>query len=225
MMCRVLLLSPLLMALALAGASDKSQRRIDAEPLKKWMSQQANMRTLSADFRQTRKLRVLRDPVVKSGRVWFSAPRAFRWEIGMPPEIIALRKNGSIFLIFEKEKKATHFDAETLGERAGARNLGMMDFPMAVSYADFEQRFEVLDLTVTGNRCDLDILPRDRSARKYLQRIRLSFNTDSGDLLVFEIDFRDGSALQNEFSNIQVNRELDVNIFDFDFTGFTVTDE
>jgi outer membrane lipoprotein carrier protein len=223
-MPRIFLLSPLLMALTLVGASEKSWQRIDAEPLKKWLSQQTNMRTLSADFRQTRKLRVLRDPVVKMGRVWFSAPQAFRWEIGMPPEIIALRKNSSIFLIYEKERKARRFDVTTLGEKAGARNLGMMDFPMAASYVDFEQRFEVLNLTVTGNRCDLDILPKDQSVRKYLQKIRLSFNTDNGDLLVFEIAFRDGSTLQNEFSNIRVDQKLDASIFDFDFAGYTVTD-
>jgi outer membrane lipoprotein-sorting protein len=70
----------------------------------------------------------------------------------------------------------------------------------------------------------LDILPKDRSARKFLKRIRLSFNTDNGDLRAFEIAFRDGSALRNEFSNIRVNRKLDSSIFDFDFSGYTVTD-
>ena len=41
---------------------------------------------------------------------------------------------------------------------------------------------------------------------------------------MFEMAFRDGSSMRNEFSNVKMNQKIDHHIFDFDFTGYEVTD-
>ena len=40
----------------------------------------------------------------------------------------------------------------------------------------------------------------------------------------FEMAFRDGSSMRNEFSNVKMNQKIDHHMFDFDFTGYEVTD-
>ena len=100
----------------------------------------------------------------------------------------------------------------------------MMNFPLAKSFDDFNRQFEVLAVSVTGDRCRAELLPRDPQARKYLEAFRLDFQTDDGTLLDFEIALRDGSSLRNEFSNVRLNGKIDARVFDFDLTGYEVTD-
>ena len=51
----------------------------DLTPVKKWIASQAGMKSLSADFVQTRTFRTLRDPLERQGHIWFQSPDAFRW--------------------------------------------------------------------------------------------------------------------------------------------------
>jgi outer membrane lipoprotein carrier protein len=192
-------------------------------PIKRWIAQQGDIRTLSADFVQTRRLRVLRDPVARPGHLWFATPGGFRWQLGDPPEMIALRRKDAVYLISVKARKFTRQDPAAMAAKSGMRDMPMMEFPMATDYADFTRRFEVRSIKVDGNRCTANILPRDAGARKFLQKVEVVFDPETGDMQAFEVAFRDGSALRNEFSNVQVNRRIDPAIFSFDLTGYTET--
>ncbi len=210
--------------LSLAAFAPAQEKNVDVAPLRKWVDQQRDVRTISADFVQTRRLRVLRDPVSRPGRIWFSPPGRFRWELGRPPETIVLRRDRQAFLISVKKKEARAFPPDQVAEKNGMQDLPAMEFPMAVDYADFAARFDVLAVEVAGGRCDADILPRDAQAQKFLKRIRISFDVTTGQLLAFEVASRDGSVLRNEFSNVRLNGKIDPSVFDFDFTGYRVTD-
>ena len=48
-----------------------------------WLAVQTNLQSWSADFTQTRSLKVLAEPLVATGRVWVAASR-FRWEWANP---------------------------------------------------------------------------------------------------------------------------------------------
>jgi len=102
--------------------------------------------------------------------------------------------------------------------------MGMMSFPFARDFGDFQRQFETLSITTEGTRCHLEVLPRDAQARRFLSALKLDFNTTSGHLLGFEMATRDGSALRNEFTNVQVNPKIPSSVFDFDFTGYEVVD-
>ena len=81
-----------LLLACLAGISARADGP-ETAMLDRWIERQAEIRTLSADFTQTRALRVLRSPVAARGRLWFQAPGDFRWEVGAPPKIVVLRKD------------------------------------------------------------------------------------------------------------------------------------
>ena len=188
----------------------------DLAPLKQWIARQAEVRTVQADFVQKRSFHALRDPLATPGRLWFSAAGGFRWEVGDPPKMIVLRKGESSLLIQPAKKHAEHLST--------ANPLPMMNFPLAKNLDDFNRQFEVLSVSVTGDRCHAELLPRDLQARKYLEAFRLDFQTDDGALLDFEIALRDGSSLRNEFFNVRLNGKIDARVFDFDLAGYEVTD-
>lgn len=221
-------ISLFLSLICLAGSAVAQETAgVDVAPLKKWIAQQAELKTVSADFTQTRRLRVLKDPVERRGKLWVNGPTLFRWELGEPPGTIVLRRGKQAFLISVRAKKAKLFDPEALAEREGMRamrDLPTMDFPMAVTFEEFMKRFDVFAVKVEGTRCDADILPKDAQAQKFLKRIRISFDINTGVLLGFEVATRDGSELRNDFSNVRLNEKIDRSVFDFDFNGYRVTD-
>src|SRR5215204_2840969 len=64
-----------------------------------WLSAQTNFQTWSADFVQTRTLKSLTQPLTAKGRVWFAEPNLFRWELGNPPQTIAVRAPDQMLVI------------------------------------------------------------------------------------------------------------------------------
>ncbi len=196
----------------------------DLAPLKRWLARQGEVRTVQADFVQTRSFHALRDPLASPGRMWFSAPQSFRWELGDPVKTMVLRKGDTAFLIQPPKKRAEHLSTADPGNPGGSNPLPMMDFPLAKSFDDFNRRFEVLALTTNGTRCHVELHPRDPQAGKFLAVLALDFDTETGYLLAFEARTRDGSSLRNEFNNVRFNAKIDPHVFDVDLTGYEVVD-
>jgi outer membrane lipoprotein-sorting protein len=219
--------APLLLILwfAAAGRVLGAGGSPDLAPLKRWLAHQDEIRTVQADFTQTRSLRVLRDPIATPGRLWFSAPGSFRWELGDPAKTIVLRRGDSAFLIEPAKKHAERLDPASFSGKPGAANpMPMMNFPMAKSFDDFNRQFEVEAISTDGDRCHAELQPRDPQARKFLDTLSIDFDTGSGRLLSFEAKTRDGSSLRNDFTNVRLNQKIDPHVFDFDFAGYEVVD-
>lgn len=212
----LMLRAALLASLALATSA--LAQTPDLAPLRRWFARQDEVRTIAADFKQTRALRVLRDPVATPGRLWFAAPASLRWELGSPAKTIVVRKGGDLLLIEPAKKRAERLPADAADKKLG----GMMRFPLANDFADFQRQFHVLALATSGQRCHVELSPRDPKARRFLAAMKLDFNTASAHLLAFEMSLRDGSSMRNEFSNVRVNQKIERAVFDYDLTGFEV---
>ena len=74
-----------------------------------WLAAQTNIQTWSAEFVQTRSLKSLTKPLTATGRVWFSAPNRFRWELGQPPQTIAVRAPDEMLIFYPKLKRVERF--------------------------------------------------------------------------------------------------------------------
>ena len=194
----------------------------DLAPVRKWLAGQASVRTVQADFTQTRSFHALRDPLASPGHLWFSAPHSFRWELGDPPKTVVLRR-GDLYLIIQPPKKqAERLAAADVSGQAGGRGMPMMDFPFARDFDDFNRRFEVLSVSVQDTHCHVEMLPRDPQMRKLLAVAKIDFDTASGFLLSFEFVTRDGSSLRNDFTNVRLNGKIEPSRYDFDLTGYDV---
>jgi len=210
--------------LTLLAATTQAGPALDVRPIKQWIARQADLHTLSADFVQTRSFRSLKSPLANQGHLWFSQPDSFRWQIGDPAKTIALKKDGAVYLIDPVKKKATRTPATAANQQAGMKGMPMMSFPMAKTYADFDQQFELLSLQTDHDQCAISVLPRDVQARKFLKQMNLSFSLTTGQLSYFEMVVRDGSSMRSDFSNVHVNEKIDRPVFNYDLTGYTVTD-
>ncbi|MEI6279867.1 MAG: outer membrane lipoprotein carrier protein LolA [Verrucomicrobiae bacterium] len=212
-----------LAAMFLGGATSAAPP--DLSPLKEWIARQKNVRSVSADFTQTRALSALRSPLTSTGRLWFVAPDWFRWELGDPPKIIIIGTPKGLTTIQPGRNRAERKPASPSGSLADSGPLGMIRFPGGGSFEEFQRLVQVLAFESTGSRCHLEMLPRDARSARRLAAIKLDFDPATGHWLSFEIVTREGSSIRNEFRNVRINPRLDKELFEYDLTGFHVTDE
>ncbi len=218
MLTRFCLFISLTLSAIAAGAEPQT---LDLRPIKQWLAHQDKIHSISADFTQTRAFHSLKDPLVSKGHFWFVAPGSFRWEMGDPPKMIAVKKKDVIYLIQPAKKKAERFLVEKLQQQGGP---AMFKFPLAKDFEDFQRQFEVRALTVEGSRCHAEVVPKDPATRKFLTEMKFDFETSTGKLFAMEMRFKEGSSMRNEFSGVQINPRIDPATFNYELTDFQVTD-
>ena len=207
----------LLLAATLWAAVDAN-----ADPLlREWIARQAEIRSLRAEFEQTRRLPALRLPLRKSGTVWLDSRSRFRWEAGNPPEIVAIGSPEQILLIDPRKKRVRILKA---GAEAGALRFDMVRMPFAGSYEDFENAFEVLRLSPGESAVDVLMRPRDPELAAGVKSIRVVFRRSDGVVELFELELRDGGQISTVMTSVDVNPSLPRGIFEFDPAGYTIDD-
>jgi outer membrane lipoprotein-sorting protein len=189
--------------------------------LRDWISKQAAIRSLRADFIQTRRLPALRIPLKKSGTVWFGTEGRFRWQVGDPAELLVLKSPNDFLVIEPKKSLARRFSASS----AAARAMQELPIPIAISLYEFQRRFEVVSLKEDGARMDLRLTPKDPRLAEGLKSLRILFDPVSGAVALFEMTFRDGSEVSTEFTRIERNPTLPAELFQHDLRDFKIEDQ
>jgi len=189
--------------------------------LSDWISKQAAIRSLRADFIQTRRLPALRIPLRKSGTVWFGTEGRFRWQVGDPAELLVLKSPNDFLVIEPKKSFARRFTASS----AAARAMQELPMPIAISLDEFQRRFEVVSLKDDGGRIELRLTPKDPRLAEGLKSLRILFDPVSGAVALFEMTFRDGSEVSTEFTRIERNPTLPAELFQHDLRDFKIEDQ
>ena len=184
----------------------------DSSVVDTWLASQAKIKTWAADFVQTRTFKTLSQPLKESGHVWFEAPDKFHWELGHPPKTIAVRAPNEMLLFYPRLKRVERYP---LTEAAGPwrEAMGLLEAGFPRSKQQMESRFKILSQKVTDHTCQLTLEPKSPGARKMMPHIGISFDTQSHNLLSTSIEFADGSSMRNDFSNPELNPQVDPKMF------------
>jgi len=183
--------------------------------LDSWFAAQKNVQTWSANFVQTRALKTLTQPLVAKGRLYFSAPDDFRWELGRPAQTIALRHGDEMFVIYPRLKRAEKYPlgAGTPTEWRDSISLLQAGFPR--DKKEFDSQFQVLSLTQSNGAWQFSLQPKSIYARRMMPELRIGLATNDFSLASTELIFVDGSRMRNDFTNAIVNPALDENLFEW----------
>lgn len=196
----------------LAMGATGSVRAAEA-PVAAWLNAQTNLQSWSASVKQIRSFKTLAQPLEESGRVWFEAPKRFRWEIGSPPKTIAVRESDQMLVIYPRLKRAERFSLT--GSQAGPwkETLALLEAGFPRSQAELDARFRIVSQSRTNDLCEISLQPRAASARRMMPLLKVSFS--AGDLMLraTELHFADGSFMRNVFSDGTVNPKLDPGLF------------
>ena len=210
---------PLFAAVTVAGADDPSGL------FNQWFIAQTNLQSWSADFTQTRSLKVLAQPLVATGKVWVSVPGLFRWELGQPAQTIVLRQPDQLLIIYPRLKRVEKYSLEGVPPGPLKDALALMDASLPRDRATMEERFRLLSATQTNAVLEMTLQPKSASARKFISEIIIGFRTNNFSMAVTELKFADGSGLRNDFTNMVLNQPIDPALFDVKLApDFTVVE-
>ncbi len=193
---------------ALRLAADGSHPVVD-----RWLSAMTNITTWRARVTQTRHLKALTRPLTAEGRVWFSAPDSFRWELGDPPQSIVLRAGDTLTLLSPKLRRAETMSMaqDSRGPAGDLTALLNAGFPRDA--ADFHKRFELVEAMTNGPTYTLRLRPQSSSARRMMPSIAIELESAGLQLQATEMTFADGSRLRNAFADVVTNAPLSSDLF------------
>lgn len=178
------------------GAADLLRRLAAAAP-------QAG---IVAEFRETKSLALLREPVVETGTLAWLRPDYFRRTVTGPVPSTTLFDGSSLWVVFPDEKLAEHYPARA--NRAIRDSLAAI--PAIWDPARMEERFRV-EAAPEGGGHVLRLTPRGRSLSKSLTRVDVVLDAS---LRVKEIRVE---AADGNRSRIEILKESRQNLSPEDF--------
>jgi len=202
----------LLVVIAVASPGSAAQPVL-SPPVERWLCAQTNMHTWSADCVQTRTFKSLTQPLIAEGRVWFSAPNQFHWELGNPPQTIAVRTKTSLLVIYPRLKRAERYPTEGIQAGPWREALALLEAGFPRSQEQLNAQFNLLSEAVSANQLQLALEPKSAGARRMMPQIRIAFDMQTSNLLFTELQFADGSIMRNDFKNPQLNPAIDPGLF------------
>jgi outer membrane lipoprotein-sorting protein len=185
--------------------------------LNSWLAAQAQLKTWSADFTQTRTLKTLKQPLTSTGHLVFKAPNNFRWELGNPAQTMAIRSSNEMVVIYPKLKRAEKYPLSGGGNEPWRDALALMDAGFPASRAELESRFKLLSISQTGAVAQIVMEPRSAMAKRFMSEALLTLNTNDFSMAANQLRFADGSVLRNDFTNAVKNPDVPANAFAADF--------
>jgi outer membrane lipoprotein carrier protein len=193
--------------------------------VEQWLAHQTNVVSWTARLTQTRRLQALTQPLVTPGRVWFSAPDTFRWELGEPARSIAIRRGDLLTVLSPKLQRAERHSLAELARGPMKESLALLDTGFPRDAGEFGRRFRTVGTVTTNAVHRLTLEPRDPAARRFLPRLVVEVATNSWQLTATELRLADGSELRNDFTDAQSNAAVDPAQFDPEPpAGYRVTD-
>lgn len=179
----------------------------------KWFAAQTNIQSWSADFVQTRSLKVLAQPLTTPGKVWVK-PGEFRWELGQPPQTIVLRRPDELLIIYPRFQRAEKYPLNGVPPGPIKDALALLDASLPRDRATMEKNFRLLSATETNSVLQITLQPRSDSARQFISEVTVAFRTNDFVIAANEMKFADGSRLRNDFTHVVLNQPLDPKLFE-----------
>jgi outer membrane lipoprotein-sorting protein len=193
-------------AAALAGATDTNAL------FDQWLSVQTNLQSWTADFTQTRTLKVLAQPLLAPGKVWVRQGE-FRWELGQPPQTVVVREPNLLLITYPQLKRVEKYSLEGVPAGPVKDALSLLDASLPRDRATMEKHFHLLSAVQTNSILQMTLQPNSASARKFVNEIVIAFRTNDFSIAATQMKFADGSTLRNDFSNVVMNQTFADTLF------------
>lgn len=192
---------------------------VDTAPLSAWLSRQADIKTLQADFIQERKLAALKNPVSTPGSMTLVKGGSMRWDLGKPTKTTAISDGTTIQLIDLEKKRARSMDADS--SRAKAFTL-LGDSALNGGMDGFQKVFELVEAKMTSGIYQLTTRPKDRALRQQIPWVFFDIDPNKKELRALEVQLDDKSRIRTIFTKTRFNEPVAKEHFVFDLTGYSV---
>src|SRR5262252_2839498 len=141
--------------LFLAVTCNANSAPVSQEDLKNLLAAIRQSRITQADFQEQRVIRLMKKPVVSSGRVWFQSPNKFRREVKGNAPSLTVSDGRQLWIYYPNFKSAERYP---LG-KGSPLDSTVAAINSSLNLENVESTFQV-SATKTGNKYELTLLPR-----------------------------------------------------------------
>jgi outer membrane lipoprotein carrier protein len=158
------------LALVTATSVARSAPLSEAE-LKSLLTVIRQNRTTQADFQEERVIRLMKNPVVSSGTVWFQPPNKFRREVKGNSPSVSVSDGRDLWIYYPNFKSAERYP---LGKRSPL-DATVAAINSALNLENIETSFGIT-ATKAENGYELQLLPRSAAMKRVFQKLDLRIN-------------------------------------------------
>jgi outer membrane lipoprotein-sorting protein len=179
-------------------SSEEGKARPDMDPtLESVMTALSESGGVEARFRESRELAILNEPIVSSGKLYFSPPDWLARHVTEPGEARVIVRDDRV--TFQDE---TGIQVLELGSSEVARAMvGNVSVLMRGDLETLRRQYEVA-FTSKGDLWTLDLEPRDRIVRQLIERLRVDGR--GNELVRMESIETSGDITRTEFLEVEV---------------------
>jgi outer membrane lipoprotein-sorting protein len=165
---------------------------------------------VASEFRQERRLAMLKEPVVSTGRFYYEKPDKLRWEF-ISPEPSGFFVNGKV----AKQWKGKDNISEAFDLQQNLLIRAIVDQLLAWTKADFgwvEQRYVIS--VAKEDPIALKLIPRSSKEKKYIDHILISFEAETNYANAVDIVEKSGDSIRIRFINMVINNSPKKELFE-----------
>jgi outer membrane lipoprotein carrier protein len=128
-------------------------------------------RTTQADFQEQRMIRLMKKPIVSSGRIWFQPPNKFRREVKGDSPSVTVSDGRQLWIYYPNFKSAERYP---LG-KGSPLDSTVAAINSALNLENIENTFQIT-ATKSEKGYELTLLPRTGSMKRVFQKLDLHIN-------------------------------------------------
>jgi len=128
-------------------------------------------RITQADFQEQRMIRLMKKPILSSGKVWFQPPNKFRREVKGSSPSLTVSDGRQLWIYYPNFKSAERYP---LG-KGSPLDSTVAAINSSLNLEDVENTFQIA-AGKTGNGYELRLLPRTASMKRVFQKLDLRIN-------------------------------------------------
>jgi len=165
-------------------------------------------RITQADFREQRMIRLMRNPILSSGKVWFQPPNKFRREVKGNSPSLTVSDGRQLWIYYPNFKSAERYP---LG-KGSPLDSTVAAINSSLNLEDVENTFQIVAAKIE-NGYELRLMPRSPSMRRVFQKLDLRINeqlrVERTDMLL-----ANGDRIVTTYSN-QTRGPVAASLFEF----------
>lgn len=167
-----------------------------------------NLKSLQADFVQTKHMKMMDDEAESTGRVYFKTPDVLKWEYQEPYDYKILFKDGELHINDEGHKSSENTGSNALFKKLGKIVSGSVNGKLLEDAENFDITYYKKDNKIVGR-----LIPLDEKLARIFSEVLMEFDEEN---LVKSVRLKEenGDFTLIEFQNVQINEEIEASVFE-----------
>ncbi len=175
--------------------------------LKKMQDVNASTQSINSDFVQTRRLSIMNNPLISSGKFYYKKPGLMKWDQQLPTPYYFIINGNKVIRFDGKERKVMPSNSPQISHFKDFI-LGTINGSMFTS-----KKYDAI-FKKNNNLITVELVPLQKSMLKRIEKIAMTFDFETAVLRALTITEVGGDKMEVVFTNHQINTIIDNAIFE-----------